>query len=124
MENKERGTNRLGLLRRQMGITQAQLAKDLGVSRATIQNWEKGITDITGYSLMMLCDRFNVSPNEVYGTGSPSPYWEQKKELLFIFDSVNEAGKKALVAMARGIESSYQPKNNPLSEKGLMGETA
>lgn len=111
--------NRVRELRKAKGITQPQLAQALGVSLATIQNWEAEKTDMTGYSLAMLCDFFHVSPNEIYGTGEKSPYWEMQVELLDIFQNLTEEGKKALLATAQGLKSAYAVKNNPVSdEKG------
>lgn len=116
MKNEVR-ENRISELREREGLTQIQLAKELGVSRATIQNWESSKSDMTGYSLMMVCNRFGVSPNEVYGTGTPSPNWDAQQEIMRIFRSVTDDGKRALLAAARGIESSYQVKNNPVSKQ-------
>lgn len=113
--------NRVRELRKAKGITQPQLAKQLGVSLATIQNWEAEKTDMTGYSLAMLCDFFNVSPNEVYGTGDKSPYWEMQSELLDIFQSMTEDGKRALLASARGLADAYQVKNNQDTGEQVQG---
>lgn len=108
--------NRVRELRNAKGITQPQLAKELGVSLATIQNWEAEKTDMTGYSLAMLCDFFHVSPSQVYGDGEISPYWEMQVELLDIFQGITEEGKRALLATARGLKDSYAVKNNSVSD--------
>lgn len=116
--------NRVRELRKAKGITQPQLAKALGVSLATIQNWEAEKTDMTGYSLAMLCDFFHASPSEIYGTGEKSPYWEMQVELLEIFQKINEEGKRALLATAKGLESAYAVKNNPISDEEGQVKTA
>lgn len=38
-------SKRLKLLRKEMGLTQAELAEKLGLKQATIAKWEKGGTD-------------------------------------------------------------------------------
>lgn len=100
--------NRVRELRKARKMTQPQLAKQLGVSLATIQNWEAEKTDMTGYSLAMLCEFFDVSPSEVYGDGSKSPDWEMKSELLQIFSNVSNEGKRAILSAARGILEGFQ----------------
>lgn len=112
MNAKPNVANNLKRLRKARGVTQTELAKKLGVSLATVQNWEMENTDMTGYSLFMLCDYFNVSPNEIYGTGDKDPYWDMRNELISLFDSLSNEGKTALIASARGIANAFQPKSN------------
>jgi transcriptional regulator with XRE-family HTH domain len=53
--------NRLKQLREQKGILQADLAKTLGISQATLSNWERGIHDIDSKSLATLSRLFGCS---------------------------------------------------------------
>lgn len=99
--------NRVRELRKARKITQQQLAGALGVSLATIQNWEAEKTDMTGYSLAMLCDYFDASPNQIYGTGEPSPDWELKSQLLDCFGRMSTSGREALVAIAIDLEEFF-----------------
>ena len=48
-------------LREEKGLTQAQLARELGVSRSTIGNYEQGIREPDFESLEAIADYFNVS---------------------------------------------------------------
>lgn len=109
--------NRVRDLRKARNMTQPQLASELGVSLATIQNWESEKTDMTGWSLYMLCEFFGVTPDEVYGDGARSKSWEAETELLQLFRNMTDDGKKALLATARGLSEAYAVKNNPISNE-------
>ena len=106
--------NRVRELRKARKITQQQLADALGVSLGTIQNWEAEKTDMTGYSLAMLCDYFDVSPNQVYGTGEPSADWLLKSQLLDCFGRMTDAGREALVTIALDLEEYFQPNSDAM----------
>lgn len=56
-------------LRKQEGITMAQLAKEIGVSMHSVFRWELGKTSPTAKELVLLARRFNVTPNELLGVG-------------------------------------------------------
>lgn len=53
--------NRLKQLRREVGLSQGELAEEVGVSYRTIQNWELGTNEIKGSNSRRLADHFNVS---------------------------------------------------------------
>lgn len=53
--------NRLKELRKEKGLTQDELAKKICISKRTLQNWEKGETDIKLSQAKMLADYFGVS---------------------------------------------------------------
>ena len=125
MKKKISITNKVSELRKAAGITQKELAKHLGVSLATIQNWEAEKTDMTGYSLVMLCDYFDVSPNEIYGSGDRPHDWGEKAELLGIFLKLSSDGKRALLACARGIDVEYDgDEDDLLNEDRYQAEIA
>lgn len=48
-------------------MTQAELARAIGTSQATISSWEKDITVISAIHLKKLCLFFNVSADELLG---------------------------------------------------------
>lgn len=58
--------------RRELGLTQEDLAKRLGVSRQTVNNWETGRVS-PKFSIdewKAFCDVLQVSPSEIPGTGT------------------------------------------------------
>jgi len=102
--------NNVAKLRKSRDLTQSELAEHLGVCLSTVQNWEREKTDMTGYSLCMVCDYFNVSPDEVYGTGQNSEDWLLLQELIQIYKKVDNQGKQAILAAARGLSDMYVTK--------------
>lgn len=52
--------NRLKSLRNEAGLSQGKLAKEVGVSYRTIQNWENGVNQIKPDKAQLLADHFGV----------------------------------------------------------------
>lgn len=49
------------------GLTQGELAKELGVTQATISRWEKDQFSISGENIMKLALYFNASADDLLG---------------------------------------------------------
>lgn len=47
-------------------MTQSQVGKEMGVTKDTISNWERGKTAPTGKQLLKLCELYNVSPSDIF----------------------------------------------------------
>jgi len=54
-------------LREGAGITQPELAKKAGVSKAVISHWENGLREPGMTSLILLADCFEISIDELVG---------------------------------------------------------
>lgn len=52
--------NRLKSLRNEVGLSQGELAEEVGVSYRTIQNWENGVNQIKPDKAQLLADYFGV----------------------------------------------------------------
>jgi transcriptional regulator with XRE-family HTH domain len=82
-------------IRELRGYSQDALAKALGVSQKTVSNWEADKDNPGAYSLLMLYEKFNVTPNELLGIGttgetdgvarSGQPLTDPQKKLLSLF---------------------------------------
>ena len=59
--------NRLKELRKEKGMSQIALAKELGVSYRTWQNWETGVSSIKLDRLKKLCEIFDVDAPYLLG---------------------------------------------------------
>lgn len=51
--------------RKNRGLTQGQVASKLGISRATVVNWEKGNTKISYSALLKLSNLYKVPLNNL-----------------------------------------------------------
>ena len=58
---------RLFELRKELNLTQASLAKKLGVSQKAIDFWEKGINEPKASHIIVLANFFNVSTDYLLG---------------------------------------------------------
>lgn len=59
--------NRLKELRQEKGLSQKELAKDIGVHYRTLQNWENGKAEIKPDKAQVLADFFGVSVGYLLG---------------------------------------------------------
>ena len=54
---------KIRVLRKNNGLSQEDLALELGLSRQTVHKWEKDAMQPSADNLKSLCDFFKVSPN-------------------------------------------------------------
>lgn len=80
--------NQLSLLRKKKGLSQEQLAIELGVSRQSVSKWETGITQPELTNIEKLCEIFEVTPNELMGYEiNELRHKEPKRKNVFLFSS-------------------------------------
>lgn len=117
--------NKIREFRKEMHLTQKQLADRLGVSHSTIQKWESGAVEMPGQALIGLCSVFGCEAEELYGLKPKhSDRNEMCDELVDIFYRMTAQGQEALVATARGLLGTYAVKNNPISDEEGQIKTA
>jgi len=58
-------SNRIKELRKKQSFTQGELAKRLGVSLKTLQNWERGENEMTLKSAIQLCKVLKVDLKQI-----------------------------------------------------------
>lgn len=59
--------NRIRKYREELGISQKQLAEQIGVSNGRVSNWEQGLNRPDADKLAELCVALNVSPSSLLG---------------------------------------------------------
>lgn len=59
--------NRIRKYREELGISQKQLAEQIGVSNGRVSNWEQGINRPDADMLAKLCCSLKVSPSSLLG---------------------------------------------------------
>ena len=62
---------RLKQLREERGLSQAAMAKELGVCQSTVAAWESGVSAPTYKRLQFLADHFNCSVDYLTGADVP-----------------------------------------------------
>ena len=67
---------RLRTLREKMGMSQAKLAKEIGVTQASVNRYETARVTPPAEVLLFYADRFDVSLDYIYGLNS---LWIQTK---------------------------------------------
>lgn len=103
---------RLRSLRNQDKLSQAEIAKAVGVARSTISMWESGEREPDFESLEALSDFFNVPIGTFFPSGecketdifSSLPKPEQ--QLLLSYRNLNEEGQTKLIDYADDLVSS------------------
>lgn len=103
-------------LRKKVGLTQAELAKKIGVSRSTIGNYEKGIREPDFETLEKIADFFNVEFGYLMGkSGSEKDFYEKylktvmaiekEKEIIQLFHKLNTDGQQKALAYLEDLAS-------------------
>lgn len=82
-------------LRGKMGISQAELAKEIGISRVSINYLECGITTTSNKKTeKKLCDFFNVTPCELYGIDNLRYFPNDKEDMEKLIKTLEEEKNK------------------------------
>ena len=58
--------NNLKLARKAKGITQKEIAKELGKYQADYSDYETGVIELDYEKIVYLCERFDITPNELF----------------------------------------------------------
>lgn len=81
--------NRIKEIRQKRGITQAELAKQIGIAQNTLSYWENGKYDVDNDSLKKIADYFQVSTDYLLAHSHSST-----SEALPAFDNIFRIEKK------------------------------
>lgn len=61
--------------RKRAGLTEKELARDVGCSVAAISTWERDLHDPPALAVVSLCGALDVTPGELLG-------WKEQEEIL------------------------------------------
>ena len=109
-------SERLGALRRQRGLTQAELAAQLGLSKSAVSMYERGRREPELELLERMADLFEVSVSSLLGRDEPlvngdpelTEYLESlrdRPELRMLFSVTKNAAKEDVEAAVKIIEA-------------------
>ncbi|EML1138376.1 TPA: helix-turn-helix transcriptional regulator [Clostridioides difficile] len=101
MENLSK---RLKELRKNKGLTQEQVAKDLKTTKVSIGRYENGSREPSIYFLKNIAEYYNVSVDYLLGKSRTNHYFNisnDKKELLDVFDKLDSISKKRIIKISK-----------------------
>ena len=78
--------NRLKEVRKQLGLTQQELANKLSVNYNSVSQWERGVSNITDRVINQICSLFNVN-KEWFVNGKGEMFKVNNQEVI---DNLNE----------------------------------
>ena len=115
---------RIKMFRKLAGMTQVELATHVGVGRAAINKYEKGVIEnIPVKNIEYIAKALNVQPQTLMGWNDPEVdvpcedrlkrllklvYGQQTLDLVNIFQTINPKGKRKIMAFADDIAKVYQ----------------
>lgn len=110
--------DRIASRRKELGLTQQQLADAVGISSVSVYKWEAGITTPKGQNLFSLAEALRCSPTWLlYGTESDEPLKaedlapeldERQKQLIDLFDSLPESEKDKHISELKDKVEGFQ----------------
>lgn len=80
-------SERLKSLRKQAGLTQVDVAEELGISQPAYASWERGVKKPTQDNLVKIAQILNVSVDYLVGNSEEKPDELDNIELLFRMNS-------------------------------------
>ncbi|MCR4707055.1 MAG: helix-turn-helix domain-containing protein [Clostridiales bacterium] len=96
--------DRLRFFRLRRGINAPAFAKELGVAKSSVTNWETGVSFPKQELLPRLCDLLSVSPNALYGfadaEGDLSP---EEREALRFYRRLSPLDRKNILSFMRAM---------------------
>lgn len=96
--------------REELGLSQAELARRLGVSQSTVGNYEAGISSPNGENLLRLFDCLETEPNILFQDsyrGGKRVLSGPERALLERYRRLSPAGRRTLQSVAEAL-GSYQ----------------
>lgn len=105
--------NRIRILRKEMGLTQAELGDKLNVIKQTISSWETGVSNPSNDALLAMSKIFGVSVDYLLGIDHPEnmsvldlqsdadQLTPKEKSLLQAFNQCSDECQNYLIAKAQ-----------------------
>lgn len=113
--------NRIFQRRKQLGLTQVQLARQMGFARETISNWERGTRQILAEDIPVLTKALRVSPNYLFGE---IEYKADGKlpQLVAFYDDMTPEAQDDLLDLALSMWKRKRKSEPVLGRKAEDGE--
>lgn len=102
--------DRIAALRRQHRISQAELARRLGVSRTIVGNYERGETTPSVETVAKLARVFDVSTDYLLGQGDTARYDKAALRRLEAIDELDDDTRSHLFFLIDNVVQNYRAK--------------
>ena len=86
--------NRLLLIRKRLGLTQADTAEAASLADRTYAEIERGSANMRIASLLRICEAFHITPDELFTT-TGTPLASRQEELFLRLESCTPAQREA-----------------------------
>ena len=104
-------------IRKKAGVTQIDLAKELGVDAKTVGNWERGETIPNAVQVWACAVALGTDPNEVLGWYEEHPREaiadDAHSAIVSAYDSLSEEGREVADSVMAGLRVTH-PKRGDL----------
>jgi len=94
---RNRIARNIALLREQKGLTQRELAENVGVKHNAVSNWESGKNSPDIEKIFDLADYFKVNVSDIFGQESSGEIdyilSKKEKDLIDAFRALNQVGR-------------------------------
>lgn len=90
--------NKLFLVRRKLGMTQAEVAEKAGISDRTYADIERGTVNMRVETLLRICNVLRITPNEILSTDVETSTEDITEMLNDISDNERKTALKILEA--------------------------
>lgn len=93
-EGLETIAQRLVRLRKEAGITQAQMAEKLGLSQPVVSDYERGASRLHGELILKVAEILNVSADELLGRETNKPKARPTGKVQQVFEEVSNLPRR------------------------------
>jgi transcriptional regulator with XRE-family HTH domain len=105
-------TDRVRVIRKELGINQGEFARQIGLTQAALSGIELGKSNLTEQSIKLICVTFNVNEQwlrtgEGEMFGALSPY---EKELVELYRQLSEETQDFILELTRTLLKRHREK--------------
>ena len=113
--------SKIRLFRERAGLSSAQLAEALQISKSSVQNWECGLTRPDPELLYRIFSVLDVEPNEFFGIkGVGTLLTDRERALISAYRTLDEAGREDLETFAEVMSDKVQLRKLEKVRKELL----
>lgn len=113
----------LKVRRKKKGLSQTELAREVGVGLRTVGAWERQETSMSAEQIYDCCMTLSCDPNELLGwyldhpedapgAGSPGVDDPDERRMVSAYRSMNGEGREAAANVVAGMVAAYPQKGN------------